>query len=415
VLEEKRIPYRVEKINMRCYGDKPNSFLRLQPNGNIPVCIIDGRVYGQSNDIMYALEEIFSSTSSNSNNKKYKSLSPLPEKAAKANELLRLEREVFGAWMQWLTGSARSKGLFVDTLKRVERELAASSNGPFFMGKDVTLVDFMYASFLERMAASLLYFKGFQIRVVPGTAAATTDYPAINRWFDAMETLESYRLTKSDYYTHCWDLPPQLGGCTFERPAHEPYTKAINGERIAVSGSARGSWDLPLQPHNGGVEPDWDWIPLATAKRQAVERVSANHEAIVAFASRGAGRAGFPPVEAPLADPNAVPNAAVQSAIDAILRAVCVAILESSNNNNDQEQQPLPDDATMTRIAQILVQEGGGGGTTEYARNVVDSLSYLRDRIGVPRDMTLPAARQLRAHLNWAIDRIVAQQLAQQK
>jgi len=63
------------------------------------------------------------------------------------------------------------------------------------------------------MAASLLFFEGFQMRVLPGIP---TKYPAINRWFDSMETLESYQLTKSDYYTHNWDLPPQLGGCTYE-------------------------------------------------------------------------------------------------------------------------------------------------------------------------------------------------------
>ena len=32
------------------------------------------------------------------------------------------------------------------------------------------------------------------------------------------------------------------------------------------------------------------------------------------------------------------------------------------------------------------------------------TLGYLRDRISVPRDMCYPAARQLRAHLNWLID-----------
>ena len=45
--------------------------------------------------------------------------------------------------------------------------------------------------------------------------------------FDAMETLESYQLTKSDYYTHAWDLPPQLGGCVPEAGSL-PFQSAIN-------------------------------------------------------------------------------------------------------------------------------------------------------------------------------------------
>ena len=32
------------------------------------------------------------------------------------------------------------------------------------------------------------------------------------------------------------------------------------------------------------------------------------------------------------------------------------------------------------------------------------SLQYLAERVGVPRDLPLPAARQLRAHLNWFMD-----------
>lgn len=382
-LEEKKIPYRVEKINMRCYGEKPADFMRLQPSGQIPVAIIDGRTYGQSNEIMFALDAMFPES---------KSLKPPKGQEGEAQELLRLERQVFGAWMYWLTGSggARAKQEFVETLQQVERALG-QSKGPFFMGKDVTIVDFMFAPFLERMAASLLYFKGFTMRVPPNTP---TDYPNLNKWFDGMETLESYQLTKSDYYTHCWDLPPQLGGCTYEK-AGEPYEKAINGER-SLDGT-QGSWELPLQPHNGGVEPDWTFCgDEGAAQREAVERLSANHEAIVAFAARGAGRKGMPPYTAQLADPNAVPNDAVKGGVSSVLQIVSMALLEGVDKH----------DEAMTQMANAIVKDGG----SDYADGVVASLSYLRDRVGVPRDMRLPAARQLRAHLNWAVAKILAAQ-----
>lgn len=38
------------------------------------------------------------------------------------------------------------------------------------------------------------------------------DWPNLTRWFDAMEERPTYLGTKSDYYTHVHDLPPQLGG-----------------------------------------------------------------------------------------------------------------------------------------------------------------------------------------------------------
>ena len=47
-LEEKRIPYRVEKINMRCYRDKKRSFTAKVPSGMLPVMEIDGRLVTES-------------------------------------------------------------------------------------------------------------------------------------------------------------------------------------------------------------------------------------------------------------------------------------------------------------------------------------------------------------------------------
>ena len=37
LLEEKQIPFKVSKINMRSYGDKPAWFTNLVPGGFLPV------------------------------------------------------------------------------------------------------------------------------------------------------------------------------------------------------------------------------------------------------------------------------------------------------------------------------------------------------------------------------------------
>jgi hypothetical protein len=57
-----------------------------------------------------------------------------------------------------------------------------------------------------------------------------------------------------------------------------------------------------------------------------------------------------------------------------------------------------------------LLQVQESGVFDGYA--VVASAAYLRDRVGVPRDLKLPAARQLRAHLNWLIDTLQQQPMA---
>jgi len=44
---------------MSCYGSKPKSFLRLQPNGQLPVVKVNGIIYNQSSNIIFVLERVF--------------------------------------------------------------------------------------------------------------------------------------------------------------------------------------------------------------------------------------------------------------------------------------------------------------------------------------------------------------------
>ena len=44
-------------------------------------------------------------------------------------------------------------------LQSVDTELSAT-DGPYFLGNDISIVDVMFTPFLERMAASLPYYKG---------------------------------------------------------------------------------------------------------------------------------------------------------------------------------------------------------------------------------------------------------------
>ena len=43
-MEEKQIPYKVEKVPMRSYGDKPKWFLDKVPSGLLPVIELDGKM-----------------------------------------------------------------------------------------------------------------------------------------------------------------------------------------------------------------------------------------------------------------------------------------------------------------------------------------------------------------------------------
>lgn len=361
MLELKQIPYRIERINMRSYGEKPASFLKKVPSGLLPVVELDGEIITESLVIMQILESTFPENCM------------LPEDGFdRANELLRLERRLFSDWCGLVFrpgmpgpfgGGARKQ--FEETLDAVDAGLG-ETEGPWFLGGDTpSIVDLQYVSHIERMNASCLYWKGLQLR-------GTERWANLERWFLAFEELPCYHACKSDYYTHVMDIPPQYGpGFSDNNDATAEAQRVIDGE----------SWKLPLNLSAADLEPLPDSMNHGdeAARHEAAYRLASNASAIAKFACRGMGEKGAKQYGAPLADPTAVPNLKYEKKVDEMLRVTASLLLDGSAGES-------------------------AGTTSAQGKEVAKCLAYLRDRVGVPRDMSYPAAMQLRAHLNYVID-----------
>ena len=234
LIEEKQIPIQIDLMPMRSYGDKPVEFTRKVRGGLLPALTVrreDGReqTITESQVIMELLDEWHSVEEG------FKPMLPPVEdgvNGARYQTLARLERDLFSWWctllfrpegpmsggggglMGMLTGgggkqmSGAMRG-FLECLDRVEAELRSTS-GPWFFdfATHPTMIDFIYVSHVERMLASVAYWKGLNLR---SEELRTNRFQALNAWLEAFEQRECYLAYKSDYYTHVKDIPPQYG------------------------------------------------------------------------------------------------------------------------------------------------------------------------------------------------------------
>lgn len=137
-------------------------------------------------------------------------------------------------------------------------------------------------------------------------------------------------------------------------------------------------------------DDDWDWEEPGWPtdgenkhpRPEAAANIIGGNERVVRFACRGAGTPGLPAVSAPLADPKAVINDDAVPVVDLLLRRVASTLLEGDESESSLDVEAVFADTDMeTRIA------------------IADCLCYLRARVGVPRDMSYPAANELRRTL----------------
>eukprot|EP00632_Arachnochrysis_sp_CCMP2950_P006847 CAMPEP_0185717042 /NCGR_PEP_ID=MMETSP1164-20130828/44046_1 /TAXON_ID=1104430 /ORGANISM="Chrysoreinhardia sp, Strain CCMP2950" /LENGTH=462 /DNA_ID=CAMNT_0028384679 /DNA_START=68 /DNA_END=1456 /DNA_ORIENTATION=- len=382
LLEEKRIPYKVELINMRSYGEKPKAFLAKVPGGFLPAIELDGTTYTESLDIMVLLDDTFGGDD--------KAPRVVPERGSPAfdrcRELLSQERTLFRAWCDYVfRGSFGSERAFFRELQNMDDALA-KTDGPFFLGDAApSIVDLQYVSHVERMAASVAYWKG---RVVRDSAK----FPHVDAWFRALEARPSYRASRSDFYTHVRDIPPQYGDGVASRTA----------DQKAVADALAGKdWALPLKPDalELSLQPGWE-ASETSADAEAAYRLVTNFDAVVDFASRpagaGVGRWSFArPDRAKLADPVAT-AAADGSDVKTALREALLIV--AGVLKDGAASSAAPPDGTALRAAVPP--------TGPLAVGVAECLAYLRDRVGCPRDMSFPAARALRSSLGWAVSEL---------
>lgn len=145
----------------------------------LPAVQIDGKTITESDDILIALEQIFGALNGQS----------MDDENVIDNR--NLERQLFSAWCQWLCRPARSenneivlKDQFATIGRQVEKSIE-KTKGPYFL-EEFGICDVVFAAYIERMNASLYYYKGYDLR---------KEHPKIGEWFDAMETRQCYRGT----------------------------------------------------------------------------------------------------------------------------------------------------------------------------------------------------------------------------
>ncbi|MBE9032179.1 glutathione S-transferase family protein [filamentous cyanobacterium LEGE 11480] len=307
-LEEKRIPYRIEKVTMFCYGEKEQWYKRKVPSGMLPAIELDGKIITESDDILIVLEQVYGEL-------QFAMADP------RVMPMRRLERLLFRAWCNWLCYNHRSareetfaREKFQEIMGYVEEALAATP-GPYFL-EEFSTADVIFTPYVERMNASLYYYKGYSMREMN---------QKMSDWFDAMESRPTYRGTQSDFHTHSHDLPPQMGGC---------YTNGEDQAKACADRVDNGPWV--------GL-PDVTYAEPETTRQEALARMLKHRANIIRV------------------------NPTDDATIDTALRCALTQMM-----TGEAVQPPKGSDV---------------------------GLRYLRDRINVPRDMSIYAGKRLREAL----------------
>ncbi|MEH2181079.1 glutathione S-transferase family protein [Nostoc sp.] len=188
-LEEKEIPFATEFIDLT---NKPKWYTDLVPTTLVPAAKIEGKLVYESKDILLALEEKFGPTLLPEN----------PEENAVARQWLEDAetngvRDIAYKFLRQAPEDphelASLQAAFEGKLDELE-QLLTKYSGPYFLST-FSVVDITYSPHLDRLAANLPVYRGYQLKGNPR-------YPRINAWFEALKQRPAYHRVKSDDITN---------------------------------------------------------------------------------------------------------------------------------------------------------------------------------------------------------------------
>ena len=358
-LEAKRIPYRMKFVSMYCYGQKEIWYKKIVPSGIVPALVFEqsrpGRVYTESDDIITQLESIYGPLEC-----------ALSDRATVSHR--RRERKLFKAWCDWLCfplstheEEQAARNSFIELMN----EFCDNIVGPFILGEVLSLVDVVYMPYLERIHASVFYYKGYNLSV---------EHPKFAQWYGKLQELDCYRGLMADFHTHVHDLPPQMGGCYFsEGPDVESCVQKVD----------QGPYVDALI----GLQVDPETYPEpANSRHEAAFRVIKHSPTLQKINPYGS------------------------AAVDFGLRATLSHMLHNHSDNPKKDGEIITSAdgsgkiSTSTSSASSVSKKGSKSsvrcdGSAPPPQYVDAALRHIKKRVCVPRDMPIWSAMRFREAL----------------
>ncbi|XP_078166071.1 protein IN2-1 homolog B-like [Carex rostrata] len=162
-------------------GDRPAWYKeKLYPENKVPSLEHNNEVKGESLDLIKYIDAHFEGPA----------LLPVdPAKQTFAEELLAYSDSFNKAMFSALRSKGDDISDAVVALDKLEESLSNFEDGPFFLGRDFSLVDIAYAPFIERLQIFLSDLSNYDM---------TKDRPRLNSWLEELNKIEAYTATKWD-------------------------------------------------------------------------------------------------------------------------------------------------------------------------------------------------------------------------